>query len=155
MSLFYCVVLKHSLIKPLWRSLLTCNFSFLWLCLPLLGSTCSTLDVASKQGPYFRKLVLLYKKRLYTHKWFCKPETVWFHQRNGKIEGLKWANEMHWRKTCLLLILSIITAEFSDFEIWLRPSGKEIPWSCSSESLFCCETTIQENTKLATAMCAF
>ena len=71
MSLFYCVVLKHRLIKPLSHSLLTCNFSFLLLCLPLGGGTCSTLDSASRQGPYFRKLVLLYKKVcVHTNDWW-------------------------------------------------------------------------------------
>lgn len=44
----------------------TCSFSFLLVCLPLAGGTCTMMDMARRQGPYFRKLVLLYKK-VYLH----------------------------------------------------------------------------------------
>lgn len=112
---------------------LPCCFSFLVLCLPLLAVQAARWLWQVKQGPYFGKLVLVYRKVCIHTNDFGNQKLSGFTKEMGTLKLMK-ACEMSklnvLRRTCLLLILSIIlsiiTAERSGFETWLCPSAKEI-----------------------------
>lgn len=108
---------------------LPCCFPFLLLCLPLLAVHTAHWTWQGKQGPYFRKLVLLYRKVCIHTNDFANQKLSGFTKEMGTPK-LRKACEMSklnvLGRTCLLLILSLITAELSGFQIWLCPSAEAI-----------------------------